>query len=89
MELNRLARQAHVEASDKLHHPVLSDHSLMRHGKDFGSQCGCLCVGKNCTVLSDFLAFTQVSKSRARPVPRRHKLPHKHKKRPNSFDFCV
>ena len=58
---------------------------LMRHGKDFGSQCGYLCVGTDCTVLSDFLAFT---KSRAHPVPRRHKLPHKHKKRPISFDFC-
>ena len=50
--LNRLLRQAHCEASDKLHHPVISDPVFVSFAdaswanrKDFGSQCGYLCVG--------------------------------------------
>ena len=50
--MNRLVRQAHCEASDKLHYLVLSDPVFVSFAdaswanrKDFGSQCGYLCVG--------------------------------------------
>ena len=48
---NPLVRQAHCEASDKLHHPVIPDPVLdsfadasWANRKDFCSQCGYLCV---------------------------------------------
>ena len=51
-DLNLLVRQAHCEASDKLHYPVISDPVFVAFAdaswakwKDFGSQCGYLCVG--------------------------------------------
>ena len=50
--VNRLVRQPHCEASDKLQYPVLSDPVFISFAdaswanrKDFGSQCGYLCVG--------------------------------------------
>ena len=57
-ELNRLVRQASVEASDNLHDPVLSDPVFVSFAdaswadrKDFGSQCGYLCVGTQRSLL--------------------------------------
>ena len=51
-DVNRLVRQAHCEASDKLHYPVISDPVFVSFAdaswanrKHFGSQCGYLCVG--------------------------------------------
>ena len=51
-DVNRLVRQAHCEASDKLHYLVISDpvfvsfaDAAWANRKDFGSQCGHLCVG--------------------------------------------
>ena len=68
-DLNRLVRQAHCEASDKLHYPLISDPLFVSFAdtswanrKDFGSQCGSLCVGTErslgrecCSLLSYFL----------------------------------
>ena len=57
-EVNRLVRQAHSESSDKLHHPVISDPVFVSFAgaswanrKDFGSQCGYLCVGTERSLL--------------------------------------
>ena len=51
-------RQAHCEASDKLHYPVISDPVFVSFAdaswanrKDFGSQCGYLCVGTERSLL--------------------------------------
>ena len=47
IELNRLVRQAHIEASDKLHYLVFvsfADASWANR-KEFGSPCQYLCVG--------------------------------------------
>ena len=51
--LNRLVRQAHFEASDKLHYPVIADPVFVSFAdaswanrKDFGSQCGFDFCGK-------------------------------------------
>ena len=51
-DLNRLVPQAHCEASDKLHYPVIFDPVFVSFAdvawanrKDFGSQCGYLCIG--------------------------------------------
>ena len=51
-DLNRLVRQAHCEATDKLQNPVITDQVFVSFAdaswanrKDFGSQCGYLCVG--------------------------------------------
>ena len=51
-DVSRLARQAHCEASDKLHYPVISDPVFVSFAdaswanrKDFGCQCRYLCVG--------------------------------------------
>ena len=56
--MNRLVRQAHCEASDKLHYPVISDAVFVSFAdaswanrKDFGSQCGYLCVGTERSLL--------------------------------------
>ena len=57
-DLNRLVRQAHCEASDKLHFPVISDPVFVSFAdaswanrKDFGSQCRYLCVGTERSLL--------------------------------------
>ena len=57
-DLNQLVRQAHCEASDKLHFPVISDAVFVSFAdaswanrKDFGSQCGYLCVGTERSLL--------------------------------------
>ena len=71
---SRLVRQAHCETSDKLHCPVILDPVFVSFAdaswanrKDFGSQCGYLCVGtvgwERRTLLSHLLAFSQVSQS--------------------------
>ena len=71
---SRLVRQAHCETSDKLHCPVILDPVFVSFAdaswanrKDFGSQCGYLCVEtvgwERRTLLSHFLAFSQVSQS--------------------------
>ena len=51
-------RQAHCEATDKLHYPVFSDPVFVSFAdascanrKDFGSQCGYLCVGSERSLL--------------------------------------
>ena len=57
-DLNRLVRQAHFEASDKLHYPVIADPVFVSFAdaswanrKDFGSQCGYLFVGTQRSLL--------------------------------------
>ena len=57
-DVKRLVRQAHCEASDKLHYPVISDPVFVSFAdaswanrKDFGSQCGYLCVGTERSLL--------------------------------------
>ena len=57
-DLNRLVRQAHCEASEKLHCAVISDPVFVSFAdascanrKDFGSQCGYLCVGTERSLL--------------------------------------
>ena len=57
-DLNRLVRQAHCEASDKLHYPVIFDtvfvsfaDAAWANRKDFGSQCGYLCIGTERSLL--------------------------------------
>ena len=51
-DVNRFVRQAHCEASDKLYYLVISNPVFVSFAdaswanrKDFGSQCGYLCVG--------------------------------------------
>ena len=58
-DLNRLVRQAHCEASDKLHYPVIFDpvfvsfaDAAWANRKDFGSQCGYLCIGTERSLLN-------------------------------------
>ena len=57
-DLNRLVRHAHCEASDKLHHPVISDpvfvsfaDAAWANRKDFGSPCGYHCIGTERSLL--------------------------------------
>ena len=57
-DLSRLVRQAHCEATDKLHCPVISDPVFVSFAdaswanrKDFGSQCGYLHVGTERSLL--------------------------------------
>ena len=57
-DVNRLVRQADREASDRLHYPVISDPVFVSFAdaswanrKDFGSQCGYLCVGTERSLL--------------------------------------
>ena len=57
-DLNRLVRQAHCEASDKLHCPVIFDPAFVSFAdaawanrKNFGSQCGYLCIGTERSLL--------------------------------------
>ena len=57
-DLNRLVRQANCEASDKLHYPVIFDpvfvsfaRAAWANRKDFGSQCGYLCIGTERSLL--------------------------------------
>ena len=57
-DLNQLVRQAHCEASDLLHYPVILDPVFVSFAdaswanwKDFGSQCGYLCVGTERSLL--------------------------------------
>ena len=59
-DLNRLVRQRlpHCEASGKLHYPVISDpvfvsfsDAAWANRKDFGSQCGYLCIGTERSLL--------------------------------------
>ena len=57
-DLNRLVRQAHCEASDKLQYPVIFDpvfvsfaDAAWANRKDFGSQCGYLCIGTERSLL--------------------------------------
>ena len=54
-----LVRQAHCEASDKLHFSVISDpvfvsfaDAVWANRKDFGSQCGYLCFGTERSLLA-------------------------------------
>ena len=56
--MNRLVRQAHCESSDKLHYLVIPDPVFVSFAvaswanrKDFGSQCGYLCVGTDRSLL--------------------------------------
>ena len=56
--MNRLVRQAHCEASDKLHYLVIVDlvfvsfaDASWANRKIFGSQCGYLCVGTERSLL--------------------------------------
>ena len=63
-DVNQLMRQAHCEASDKLHYPVVLDPvfvsftgASLANRKDFGSQCGYLRVGTEKS-LSDASAAT-------------------------------
>ena len=97
-DLNRLVRQAHCEASDKLHYLVLSDPVFISYAdaswanrKDVGSQCGYLCVGteegtvgwERRTLLSHFLAFSaSVPELHVHLVLLRLKLQHRRWKRP-------
>ena len=57
-DLNRLVRQAHCEASDKLHFPMIFDpvfvsfaDAAWANRKDVGSQCGYLCIGTERSLL--------------------------------------
>ena len=57
-EVNRLVRQAHCEASDKLHYLVISEPVFVSFAdaswanrKDLGSLRGCLCVGTERSLL--------------------------------------
>ena len=62
-DVNRLVRQAHCEASDKLHYRAISDPVFVSfvdvswaNRKDFGSQCGYLCVGSERALLDESAA---------------------------------
>ena len=102
-DLNRLVRQAHLDASDKLHYLVISDPVFVSFAdaswanrKDFGSHCGCFCIGtevmvgrKCCSLLSCFLAHSQMSLSCTPIRFCRDTISHASiKKRANSFDLC-
>ena len=95
-DLNRLVQQAHCAASDKLHYPVIFDpvfvsfaDAAWANRKDFGSQCGYLCIGTERSLL---LLVVQspgtLPELHAHLVQLKHSPPRKHKKRLNSFDFC-
>ena len=76
-DVNRLVRQAHCEASDKLHYPVLSDpvfvsfaDALWADRKDFGSQWGYLCVGTERALLDGSAAPCRPISWQCRRCPR-------------------
>ena len=96
--LNRLVRQAHCEASDKLHYLEISDLVFVSFQSErcrFSIRIS-LCrnrevtVGRECcSFLSYFLALSQVSQScMIIPVRPKLKRQRRHKKRPNSYDSC-
>ena len=102
-DVNRVVRQAHCEASDKLHYPVISDPVFVSFAdaswanrKDFGSQCGYLCVGTERSLLDGSAALVALSLGTlvgvpelyAHPVLLRLKRQLRHRKRPNSYDSC-
>ena len=75
--VNRLVRQAHCEASDKLHYLVISDPVFVSFAdaswanrKDFGSQCGYLCVGKERSLLDGSAAPCCLVSWHSRRCPR-------------------
>ena len=95
--LKRLVRQAHCEASDKLHYPVTFDpvfvsfaDAAWANRKDFGSQCGYPCIGTerdHCwtevplLVVQSLGTLADVPELHAHPVQLKHRPPRKHKKR--------
>ena len=95
-DLNRLGRQAHVEASDKQHQPVLLALVYVSFAgawwakrKDFVSQCGYLCAGTEKPLMKGSAApCCPMSWLHAHMVPLRHKPPRKRRKGPNSSAFC-
>ena len=70
-------RQARCEASDKLHYLVVSDPVFVSFAdaswankKDFGSQCGYLCVGTERSLLDGSAAFCCSISWQSRRCPR-------------------
>ena len=70
-------RQAHFEASDKLHYPVIADPVFVlfadaswANRKDVGSQCGYLCVGTESSPLDGSAAPCCLISWHSRRCPR-------------------
>ena len=97
-----LNRQAHFEASDKLHHFVISDPVCLvcrcvagQQERFRFSMWKSLCWNKKvtvgwkcCSLLSCVLALADFPELHAHLVLQRHNQPRKHKNKPNSFDSC-
>ena len=76
-DVNRLVRQAHCKASEKLHHPVVSNPVFVSFADaswanrtNFGSQCGYLCVGTERSLLDGSAALCCPISWHSRRCPR-------------------
>ena len=102
-DLNRLVRQAHCEASDKLHYPVIFDQCsfLLPMLRGQTGKISVLSVDisvleqrDHCWTEAPLLVvqspgtLADVPELHAHLVQLKHSPPRKHKKRLNSFDFC-